>query len=127
MIIISISLPNDLLRNIDQLQEELGFAGRSEIIRAGLRSLLAEHKTQAQLKGKIDGILLVTHQDSSSPEVSALRHQFRDLIKTHFHTHLANERCLETFMIQGEATMVKKFLQKLQTSKKIDFVKLIVS
>ena len=82
---------------------------------------------ETQLKGKIDGVLLVSHGDRHSQDVSALRHQFRDLIKTHFHTHLANARCLETFMIQGEATAVKKLLQKLQTNKQIDFVKLVVS
>src|SRR3989338_9239784 len=127
MTIISMSLPDDLLQEIDQLQMTLGFNGRSEIIRAGLRSLLTEHKTQAHLKGKVEGILLVTHTDRSSRDVSALRHAFREIIKTHFHTHLANERCLETFMIQGDATVIKKLLQKLQTNKKIDFVKLIVS
>ncbi|MBS3144152.1 CopG family ribbon-helix-helix protein [Candidatus Woesearchaeota archaeon] len=127
MTIISMSLPDDLLQEIDQLQTALGFTGRSEIIRAGLRSLLTEHKTQAHLKGKVEGVLLVTHKDQHSKEVSALRHEYRDLIKTHFHTHLANEHCLETFMVQGDATLIKKLLQKLQTSKKIDFVKLIVS
>ncbi|MDQ3562119.1 MAG: ribbon-helix-helix domain-containing protein, partial [Thermoproteota archaeon] len=41
MAIVSISLNSDILTEIDKLQKALGFSGRSEIVRAGIRNLLA--------------------------------------------------------------------------------------
>jgi CopG family nickel-responsive transcriptional regulator len=42
--IISMSLTSELLDEIDTLQGELGFSGRSEVIRAGIRMLLADSR-----------------------------------------------------------------------------------
>ena len=44
MTIVSISLNKEILEKIDELQNMLGFAGRSEIVRAGIRNLLAEER-----------------------------------------------------------------------------------
>ena len=40
MTIVSVSLNEDILHEMDKLQKALGFSGRSEIIRAGIRNLL---------------------------------------------------------------------------------------
>ncbi|MGH9991312.1 MAG: CopG family ribbon-helix-helix protein, partial [Nitrososphaera sp.] len=40
MTIVSVSLNDDILSEIDKLQKALGFSGRSEIVRAGIRNLL---------------------------------------------------------------------------------------
>ncbi|MCD6036624.1 MAG: putative nickel-responsive regulator 1, partial [Nitrososphaeraceae archaeon] len=44
MAIVSISLNQEILSEIDKLQNVLGFSGRSEIVRAGIRNLLAEER-----------------------------------------------------------------------------------
>ena len=56
--IVSISLNNDILTEIDKLQKVLGFSGRSEIVRAGLRNLLAEEKDRQDLSGDLFAVLL---------------------------------------------------------------------
>ena len=63
MTIVSISLPEKFLKEIDEIADDMGFAGRSEVIRTGLRLLLDEKKAKEKLKGEIDAILLVIHDD----------------------------------------------------------------
>ena len=127
MTIISISLNEKILRETDRIQKELGFSGRSEVIRAGLRMLVADKNEKSKLKGIIDGVLLIIHDDQKSGEVSVIRHKFEGLIKTQVHNHLENHKCLEIFVLNGDAEKIKKLNEEFQASKKIDFVKLIVS
>lgn len=47
--IVSVSLNDDILDGIDKLQQNLGFTGRSEIVRAGIRNLLAEERMKQDL------------------------------------------------------------------------------
>jgi CopG family nickel-responsive transcriptional regulator len=61
--IVSISLNNDILTEIDKLQKALGFSGRSEIVRAGIRNLLAEEKDRQDLYGELFAVLLAIHDD----------------------------------------------------------------
>ena len=44
MPIVSISLNDEILKQIDSLQKNLGFSGRSDAIRAGIRSFVSEEK-----------------------------------------------------------------------------------
>ncbi len=127
MPIVSVSLNQRILQRIDAVQEEMGFSGRSEAIRAAIRMLIADKKEKDDLSGVIDATLLVIHDEKSSQWVSNIRHDFQDLIKTQVHNHLENEKCLEIFVVNGDAERIKKMTRSFQTHKNLDYVKLIVS
>src|SRR6185312_7808600 len=59
--IVSVSLNSDILTEVDKLQKALGFSGRSEIVRAGIRNLLAEEKDRQNLSGSLFAVLLAIH------------------------------------------------------------------
>ena len=61
MTIVSISLSKDLLDDLNKLRKRLGFTGRSEIIRASVRTMLSEEKKKEDLIGDIHALFLVTH------------------------------------------------------------------
>ena len=44
MPIVSISLNENIIQELDKLQKVLGFSGKSEIVRASVRNLLLEEK-----------------------------------------------------------------------------------
>ena len=50
MAIISISLSEQLLQEIDQLKDETGFSGRSDVIRASARLLIADSQDKKNLE-----------------------------------------------------------------------------
>lgn len=125
--IISISLTKEILEELETIQNNMNFKGRSEILRAGLRSLIEEHKKLLQIKGNCEGTIIATHKETNTDEFSKLKHKFHNLVKTHIHHELENHSCMEIMLFKGNATFVKEFYEKLVSSKKIDMVKVVVS
>jgi len=126
MTIISISLNENILKDIEKIQNEHGYSGRSEVIRAGVRLLISESKDTEKLFGEINSILLVIHHHDSESAVSEIKHDFKDITKTQIHSHFEKEKCLEIFVLQGKAERIKEMHRLLNTNKKMDIVKLIV-
>ena len=125
MPIVSISLNDEILSELDKLQTTMGFSGRSEAIRAGIRSFVSEEKQKSDLSGKIHAILLVVHNDEFDHIVSGLTHNFEDLITTHLHSKIEKEKCMELFVIDGDAEKVSIMTKGFQTNKNMDTVKLV--
>jgi CopG family nickel-responsive transcriptional regulator len=127
MAIISISLNGKLLTEIDQLQEELGFSGRSEVIRAGARMLLADNKDKEKLDGWLNSVLLLIHSQKVEDTVTAIKHEFEDIISTQIHNHLREDKCIEVFILEGDAARINDLVRLFLTTRKMDYVKLIVA
>jgi len=125
MPVISISLNDQILAELDKLQKSLGFSGRSETIRAGIRNFISEEKQKTELSGNVHAILLVVHNDEFDHIVSGIKHNFEDLITTHLHSKIEGEKCMELFVIDGEAERVSTITKDFQTNKKMDNVKLV--
>ena len=125
MPIVSISLTEEILKEIDSLQKNLGFSGRSDAIRAGIRSFVAEEKQKEDLSGNVNAILLVVHNDEYDNQVNGIKHSYEDLITTHLHSKIEGDKCMEPFMLKGEAGSVSSITKDFQINKRMDTVKLV--
>ena len=125
MPIVSISLNDEILSELDKLQSTMGFSGRSEAIRAGIRAFVSEEKQKSDLSGDIHAILLVVHNDEYDHVVSGITHNFEDLITTHLHSKIEKEKCMELFVIDGDAEKVSIMTKDFQTNRNMDTVKLV--
>jgi CopG family transcriptional regulator, nickel-responsive regulator len=122
---VSVSLNEDIMNEMDKLQKTLGFSGRSEIVRAGIRNMLSEEKQRNDLTGLIHSLLLVIHDEKSDDEISNMRHSYDKLINTHLHSKIDRNRCLEIFLLRGEAEEIRHMTKDFQSNKKMDNVRLI--
>jgi len=125
MPIVSISLNEEILKQIDSLQKNLGFSGRSDAIRAGIRSFVSEEKQKENLSGNVNAILLVVHNDEYDNQVNGIKHSYEDLITTHLHSKIEGDKCMELFMLKGEAESVSSITKDFQINKRMDTVKLV--
>ena len=125
MPIVSISLTEEILREIDSLQKNLGFSGRSDAIRAGIRSFVSEEKQKENLSGNVNAILLGVHNDEYDNQVNGIKHSYEDLITTHLHSKIEGDKCMELFMLKGEADSVSSITKDFQINKRMDTVKLV--
>ena len=125
MPIVSLSLPEEILNEIDSLQKNLGFSGRSDAIRAGIRSFVSEEKQKENLSGNVNAILLVVHNDEYDNQVNGIKHSYEDLITTHLHSKIEGDKCMELFMLKGEADSVSSITKDFQINKRMDTVKLV--
>ena len=125
--IISISLNEELLKEIDRVQKEFGFSGRSEVIRAGIRMLIADNKEKEKLIGTINSILLLVHNQEVEDTVTEIKHKFEDIINTQIHSHLKDGKCLEVFILNGDAERIKQLIKLFQVFGKMEYIKLVIA
>ena len=125
--IVSISLNDNILKEMDQLQKEFGFTGRSELIRAGIRMLLTDKMEKEKQTGDIGCVLTVTHEEDGEASVTEIKHRFEDIIQTHLHCKVRNNKCLELFVLNGKASKVREMTQEFQASDEMEHVKLITA
>jgi len=123
--IVSVSLNDDILQEVDKLQKALGFSGRSEIVRAGIRNLLAEERDRQNLSGRIFAVLMAIHDEKSDDQVTEMGHDYDKLIGTHIHNKIDGDKCLEIFLLKGDAEEIRDMTKKFKSNKKMDHVKLI--
>lgn len=121
--IVSISIPDDSTGKIEGLQKVLGLKGRSELVRAALRSLENEVRENSLLKGTINAVLVVTHAHNDSLE--KIFHNNDELIKTHTHQHVG-EKCVEIFMLNGKAEKVRELYNSISKDKRVQSAKLVI-
>ena len=126
MPVVSISLNDQILSELDSYQKTLGFSGRSEIIRAGIRSFVSDEKQKAKMSGVINAIILVTHDDDYDNVASELVREYEDMVKTHLHSKIEGKRCMELFVLKGDTDEIAKMTRKYSTNKHMDAVKMIV-
>ena len=107
------------------MQKNLGFSGRSEIVRAGLRNIIAEQKERELLQGKLTALLIIIHQEKDDDQVTNMRHDYEEIVMTHLHSKIDKYRCVELFLLKGDAESIKNMTKKFQINKKLEHIKLI--
>ncbi|CAI9831122.1 MAG: CopG family ribbon-helix-helix protein [Nitrosopumilus sp.] len=125
MPIVSISLNDEILGELDRLQKSLGFSGRSEAIRAGIRAFVAEERQKADLEGQVRGILLVVHGGEFDHVVSGITHRFEDLVVTHLHSKIDASKCMELFIVDGDAPRITTMASDFRSNRNMDTVRLV--
>ncbi len=126
MTIISLSLNDTMLQELDSVQKAMGFSGRSEAIRAAIRMLLGEFKEES-LTGKVRGILLLIHEHEAESLVTNVKHNFLDIIHTQLHNRFKEGKCLELFLLEGEADRVREMTRTFQKTDSIEVTRLVVA
>ncbi|MFH1521236.1 MAG: hypothetical protein ABID61_06325 [Candidatus Micrarchaeota archaeon] len=116
MEIISISLDNETLKELNQVQETLGFKSRSKLLRTTLHSLINEYRIMESLKGHIDSVFVVTYKESEKHNISDLLHGFEDSIKTVIHQHHVGI-CLEVLILCADAKRIRELFSVLKRYK----------
>jgi CopG family nickel-responsive transcriptional regulator len=125
--IISASLTDTTLQELRRIQKTMGFSGRSEAIRAAIRMLAAESKERETLAGQVRGILLLIHEHEAESLVTNVKHTFLDIIHTQLHNRFKEGKCLELFLLEGEADRVREMTGVFQKADDIEFVRLLIA
>ncbi len=116
MEIISISIDQDTLTELDRIQEKLCFKSRSKLLRATINSLLNEYKLIDNLNGHSDSVITLTYDESNKNRVSAITHSFHDAVKTTVHQHHQGV-CIDILMVCCDAAVTKKLFSELKKDK----------
>jgi CopG family nickel-responsive transcriptional regulator len=126
MPIVSVSLPDQMVGAMDEIQQSVGFSGRSELVRAAIRLLLDETREKNALVGLTAAVVVVGHGVDDEEPVTRLKHKFEDIVRTHVHCKVSHEDCVEVFVLAGQGQQIASMTKEFQRERKIRSVKLIV-
>ena len=115
MPVVSVSMPEPLLEDLDTFIVEHGYSGRSEAVRDGARELLYEFDA-SDSDGPVGCVVTVTfdHGSDAETELSSLRHAHDELVTANVHSHVGGT-CLEIFVVDGPIESINSYVTRLRT------------
>jgi CopG family nickel-responsive transcriptional regulator len=127
MSIISISLPKELLKELDSILGEERNATRSKVLRQALRMYVSEYKELDKIKGDTVATITVLYEKiEKNAELFRLQHEFSDMITAYLHSHLTEMSCLEVMVIKGSPTRLKNLVDGLKANKRVKKIKISI-
>ena len=125
----SVSLPGNLLDQLDEMCREKSYANRSQAIADMIRDRLVEHRQKAS-RGIIAGTVTLVY-DHHKPHLQAtltdIQHDHHEVIISTLHVHLDHHNCLEVVVVRGQADIIKKIADELIAAKGVKHGKLTVT
>ncbi len=125
---IGVSLESPLLKELDGLVDEKGYASRSEALRELIRKGLVRRRVEAG--GRIVGTITIVYRHDVGMVTHRIlhrQHDFLGTIRATAHTHLSEEACLEVLIVDGEASQVEDLTDRLRTVKGVLFAETVMA
>jgi len=127
MTVISISLPEESIRSLERIKENLELSGRSDAVRASVRIAESEMKDMENIDGDVEGVLIVVHSTHGDQWIGMLQHRYEGIIRTQLHSHLQNRKCLEVMILSSDPERFGKLMKEIYGTGKADYVKFVRS
>lgn len=115
---ISISIPEDLLREFDRIRGCIGYKDRSKAIQAAIRDFITQHMIGEGGEGSGAVIFIYDHTIPGLEEyISDVQHKYGDVISAAMHIHLDRKHCLQIVSVRGEWKRISNLSRKLRGRK----------
>jgi CopG family nickel-responsive transcriptional regulator len=127
MVIISLSIPDELRNELDRILGEEWYASRSEVVRQALRKYISEYKELENMRGNIVATITALYEKrDKNEELTQLQHEFGDVMTTYLHTHLTEKSCLEVMVVKGPSKRLKDMIDGLKANRHVTQLKFSV-
>lgn len=116
---ISVSLPEVLLKEFDEMVGKRGFESRSHAISELLNRQLAEYKHEIGDE-VMAGMITLFYDHATSGlqrKLADLQHLHIDEVISSLHVHLMHEHTMEVILVQGPASELQKIADELITQR----------
>lgn len=126
---ITITIDDDLMRELDQLIAARGYQNRSEAIRDLARAGLKQASLDAGGDSDCVGVLSYVYDHGSRELAKRLTNIFHDhhqLTVSSLHVHLDSTNCLEVSVLKGRMAKVQHFAEHVIAERSVRHGKLAV-
>ena len=117
---VGVTFPPELLRELDETINEMGYDSRSKAIQDAVTSFITEQRLLHKHKGKKAGVLVMVYNHAIKgleDDLIEAQHHHRKVICSTLHVHLSDKECLEAVAVKGDAEDIRELAQELATRK----------
>ena len=124
MTIVSVSLPEELLKRFDEVSSAKGFRSRSDAVKEMMRTFVDE--TEWDSADGENQVVITMVYDELGPrgELSVLQNRYEE-IQMMLHLHLEKGQCMEVFIARGPNSVLREILGKIRKVKGVRSIRFI--
>ena len=122
--IVSLSIPEELLSRFDETLSSKGFSSRSDAVREAMRSFVDEAEWESQDGDNQLVITAIYSEHGPRGELSVLQHRYEE-IQMMLHLHLERGQCMELIIARGPNSVLKEILTKVRKVRGIRSIRFI--
>jgi CopG family nickel-responsive transcriptional regulator len=125
----SVSLPAQLLKDLDAMVREKGYDNRSLALADMIRDELVEHPQHDDDREIAGTITLVYdhHRSNVQSALTGVQHKHLQEVIATLHVHLDLDNCLEVIVLRGKARRVRRLADLLIAARGVKHGKLTVT
>ncbi|MEM3403884.1 MAG: nickel-responsive transcriptional regulator NikR [Nitrososphaeria archaeon] len=118
---ISITLPRNMLMDLEKSMQEIGIKKRSMLMRRAIESFIKENqalrrKDEEECVGNINYIYEHDKKELLD-RLLDIQHHFGEIIISTVHIHLDSKRCFETLIIKGKSKTIRELINEFRKVK----------
>jgi CopG family transcriptional regulator, nickel-responsive regulator len=123
--ILSISIDDETLERLNEIQKLLGFKSRSKMLRNAILGMAKEYEALDTLTGNVESVFILTYAEFKKNNVSDVLHRFEDAIKTELHQHNSGT-CIDVLNINTDAKRMREMFGALKRNKSVYSVTYVI-
>lgn len=127
---LSVSLPGELLRELDVMVEERELPSRSQLIAELIRHSLAEHEAAARPDAMLAGTITLVYRGDRGRVRHQLAGKQADYLKeviSSQHVFLEDDQSLEVLLVQGPTVRLTELCDALRGIRGVQQLKLVTT
>ena len=125
---ISMSLPETLLEEFDNVLADRAYNSRSKGIRDALNDYILRYKWINEIDGNRIGVVSIIYDYNYKgvmKKVADAKHDFKEYVDASMYIYLTDIYCLEVVAVKGDISKIKELIGKIMRLKGVENVKLI--
>ena len=126
MVVVSITLPSDLLKKFDKFIGTQGYFSRSEAFRDAVRSLISERELLETDTGRGVAAIMVTSEYARKDvtvRLTGITCEQSDIVIENLHRHIGGKYCLTMLLAEGPVQRIRNLVRRMRGMRGIQQVK----
>lgn len=122
-------MPQEILEEFDRRLNLTGSGNRSGALRKMIRQYITEERWREE-EGLVYGTLTLMydhHSSGISKDLTALQHDYGELIVCTTHVHVNRSMCLECIVLRGQAVHIKMLVDAISKVKGLKSVDRVIT
>ena len=116
MPIVSLNIPESLLKELDLMVDTIGYSSRSEAIRDAVRTHMSEQRMYRSTKEEVYNAVIFVYKDGDDERnrISRLRTQFSPVIEGEMTFSLGREKKLTLLLARGKSNDLRALTSRIR-------------